>query len=412
MERIYGLLGRRLGHSYSPFLHAALGNPSYRLIELEPEALGAFLAREDIGGLNVTIPYKMVVMPFCDAISGEAAAIGSVNTLVKRGGRLYGYNTDAHGFAYMAARAGLRFEGKKLLVFGNGGAARTVRFVAKAQGAKEVVCLSRNGADNYENMGRHRDAQILVNATPVGMYPHTEESPVELEGFASCEAVLDLVYNPLRTRLLQAAEGLGIPHAGGLAMLAAQARMAGELFFDRRIEETEDARILRALRRHVENIVLIGMPGCGKNAVGAALGALTGRECVDIDANVERAAKKPIPAIFAEDGEAAFRRMEREKTAEAGKASGKIILTGGGVVKDAENYFPLHANGRIYHVERDVSLLAREGRPLSGDADLEAMYAQRLPLYRAFRDAVVENAARIEDAAEAIWRDFCENTCD
>lgn len=410
-DRIFGLLGRKLGHSWSPPIHKALGCKDYGLIELEPEELPAFLARPDIGGLNVTIPYKRDVMPFCDVIDGAAQAIGSVNTLVRRtDGKLYAWNTDAAGFCWMAERAGIRFQGRKAVILGSGGASLTAVACAKRLGAREVVVISRSGPDNYGNLSRHADADIVVNTTPVGMYPNTGAAPVDLKRFPKCTGVLDVVYNPRRTALLLQAEELGIPCSDGLPMLVAQAKAAEEHFFDKTIPDSENERILAMLRQETANIVLVGMPGSGKSAVGAALAALTGREAVDIDRRIVQRAGCSIPEIFAQSGEDAFRTLEREETAEAGKLSGRILLTGGGVVKDLRNYAALHQNGRIYHLIRDLALLPTDGRPLSQGADLAAMWAERAPLYARFRDASVENSGTVEETAAAIWRDFCENS--
>ena len=409
---VYGLLGRKLGHSWSVPIHEALGCSGYRLIELEPEELPAFLAREDIGGLNVTIPYKQAVMPWCGEIDPLAQSIGSVNTLVRRGGKLCAFNTDAAGFCFMAERAGISFAGKKTVILGSGGASLTAAACARRLGAGDVAVISRSGPDNYGNLSRHADAQIVVNATPVGMYPNVGASPVDLAAFPACQGVLDLIYNPRRTALLLQAEALGIPCSDGLPMLTAQAAAAEEHFFGRPIPAEAAERVLADLRRRTGNIVLIGMPGCGKSAVGAALAALTGREAVDIDAAVEARAGRSIPDIFASGGEAAFRALEREETARAGSGTGRILLTGGGVVKDPRNYAPLRQNGRIYHLVRDLAALPRAGRPLSQGADLAAMWAEREPLYRRFRDAVIDNNGGLADAAAAIWRDFCAHSGD
>ena len=413
MEKVYGLLGRKLGHSWSAPIHHQLGCPGYRLIELEPEELPAFLRREDIGGLNVTIPYKREVMPYCDGIDEAARLIGSVNTLVRRAdGKLCAYNTDAAGFCCMARRAKIGFAGQKVLVLGSGGASLTARAMARKMGAREVVVISRTGADNYGNLHRHADADIIVNTTPVGMYPHTGEAPVDLALFPHCSGVLDMIYNPRRTALILQAESLGIPCSDGLPMLVAQATAAEEHFFGKSIPDSENERILAMLRRDTQNIVLIGMPGCGKTTVGRALARLTGREAIDIDQRIEERAGRSIPEIFAAGGEEAFRALEREATAEAGKLSGRIILTGGGVVKDPRNYAPLRQNGRIYQLRRDLSALATDGRPLSAGADLAEMYAQRSPLYARFRDEVIDNNGTVEETAEAIWRDFVEHSGD
>jgi len=412
-EKIYGLLGRKLSYSWSPRIHAALGCSDYRLLELEPEELPAFLSREDIGGLNVTIPYKLAVMPYCDVISEAARRIGSVNTLVRReDGKLYAWNTDAVGFSWMAQQARISFAGAKVVILGSGGASRTVRAVAQMEGAGRVVVISRSGEDNYDNLSRHADADIVVNTTPVGTYPGNGKAPVDLRSFPRCRGVLDLIYNPRRTALLLQAEELGIPCSDGLPMLVAQAKAAEEHFFEKSIPDSENQRILAMLRREMTNIVLIGMPGCGKSTVGEALAALTGREAIDIDARIAEKAGCSIPEIFAGGGEAEFRRHERDITAEVGKLSGKILLTGGGVIKDQRNYASLHQNGRIYHLIRNLDILPTDGRPISQSADLHAMWVERKPLYTAFRDAVIDNNGSVQDTADRIWRDFCAHSGD
>lgn len=412
-KKIYGLLGRTLGHSWSVPIHTALGCPSYRLIPLEPEALPAFVRQPELGGVNVTIPYKREVMSYCDIIDQTAQAIGSVNTLVRRAdGKLYAWNTDAAGFCWMAKQAGISFQGRKAVILGSGGASLTTQAMARHLGAREVAVISRSGPDNYENLSRHADAEIVVNTTPVGTYPNNGAAPVDLTRFPRCKGVLDIVYNPLRTALLMQAEALGIPCSDGLPMLVAQARAAEEHFFEKSIPESENQRILLELRRSMVNIVLIGMPGSGKSSVGMALAALTGREAVDIDQRIAARAGCSIPALFAQGGEAAFRALEREETAAAGKLTGKILLTGGGVVKDPRNYGPLHQNGRIYQLIRSLSDLPTDGRPLSQGADLSAMWAERAPLYARFRDTAVENTGTIQETAAEIWRDFCVHCSD
>ena len=410
-EKIFGLLGRKLCHSWSVPIHTALGCAGYRLIELEPEALESFLAQPNIGGLNVTIPYKRDVMPFCDVIDPMARAIGSVNTLTRRSnGKLYAFNTDAAGFRWMAERAGISFAGKKAVILGSGGASLTAQACARAMGARQVVVISRSGENNYSNLDRHDDADIVVNTTPVGMFPNTGVSPVDLKAFPQCSGVLDVVYNPRRTALLLQAEERGIPCSDGLPMLVAQAKAAEEHFFERSIPDSENERILAQLRRETCNIVLVGMPGCGKTTVGQALAELTGREAVDVDQRIVERTGRSIPDIFARDGEATFRALEREETAEAGKLSSKIILTGGGVIMDERNYAPLHQNGRIYHLIRDLDILPTDGRPVSQSTDLHALWEKRAPFYARFRDAAIENNGAVQETAAAIWRDFCENS--
>lgn len=402
-EKVYGLLGRKLGHSWSAPIHAALGCADYRLIELEPEELGAFLAREDIGGLNVTIPYKRDVMAYCDVLDPMAEAIGSVNTLVRRAdGKLYGYNTDAAGFCFMAQCAGIGFAGKKTLVLGSGGASRTAAACAKKLGAREVVIISRSGENNYTNLGRHADAERIVNTTPVGMYPNNGAAAVDLTAFPACAGVLDLIYNPRRTALLLQAETLGIPCAGGLYMLVAQAKRSCEVFTGTAIDDGEILRIYRRMRREMENIVLIGMPGSGKSTIAALLAERLHRPLLDSDAQVVETAGRPIPDIFAADGEDAFRALETAALAELGKRSGAILATGGGSVCRAENYPLLHQNGTIFWLRRDLALLPKDGRPISQRSDLAELYAQREPLYARFADALIDNNGTPEQTVQQI----------
>lgn len=412
-EKVYGLLGRKLGHSWSVPIHQALGCKDYRLIELEPEELGNFLRREDIGGLNVTIPYKRDVMVFCDVIDEGAKAIGSVNTIVRRAGKLYGYNTDIDGFLYMLRRARISLMGKKVVVLGSGGASLTAQAAAKREGAREVVVVSRTGPDNYENLPqRHGDAEVLVNTTPVGMWPDMTGRPVDLFAFPDMEAVADVIYNPGRTGLLLQAKKGGLRRAGGLPMLVAQAKRAEELFFDKVIPDGETENIIAQLWRDRTNLVLVGMPGCGKTTVGRALARLSGKPFVDLDEEIVRRADKPIPEIFRTEGEEAFRALEAQALAEICAQSGQVIATGGGAVLRAENRDIMRRAGRVYFLRRALEELPTDGRPLSQKGSLEEMYRVRKPLYSAAADTVIDNSVALEATAELIWRDFCENSGD
>ncbi len=397
-----GLLGRKLGHSYSPQIHHELASYEYQLYEKEPEALEAFLKSGAFDGLNVTIPYKKAVMPFLSEISPEAAAIGRVNTIVNRAGKLTGYNTDAFGFAWLLQKSGVEVAGKKALVFGSGGASVTVCHVLKSLGAEPVIVISRSGENNYENLDRHRDAKILVNATPLGMYPENGTSPVDLTRFDAPSAVLDVVYNPARTALILQAEALCIPHASGLSMLVAQAKKACEYFTGEEISNTEIDRIERLLSSQMQNIVLIGMPGCGKSSIGKALSEALHRPFVDADAEIVRRAGCSIPEIFAKSGEPGFRKLESEVLADLGKASGTILATGGGCVTRPENYPSLHQNGRIVWLTRPLELLPTDGRPMSQANPLEALWAARKALYEKFSDVQISNDRTLAACASAI----------
>ena len=399
MQR-YGLLGEKLGHSYSPQLHAQLASYPYDLYEVAPERLDAFLRTTELAGMNVTIPYKKAVIPYCKALSPAAARIGSVNTLVRRADGWYGDNTDYDGFCYMARDFAIA--GKKALVLGNGGVSLTVQQALRDLGAREAVVISRRGPDNYQNLARHADAQIIANATPVGMYPNNGASPLDLAGFPRLEGVLDLIYNPARTALLLQAERRGIACNGGLGMLVAQAKRAAELFTGRAIADSEIERITRSLAGQMQNIVLIGMPGCGKTTLGKALADRLGRPFYDADAVLEQRAGRSIPEIFRCDGEAAFRAQETAALRSLGARSGCVIATGGGCVTRAENYPLLHQNSVIVWLRRDAARLSTRGRPLSQGADLPAMYAARAPLYERFSDCAADNNGAPEQTVENI----------
>lgn len=398
-----GLLGEKLGHSYSPQIHSMLADYEYKLFEKSPEELEDFLKSGEFDGLNVTIPYKKSVMPYCAELSPTAAQIGSVNTIVRRSdGSLYGDNTDAFGFENLIVHNGIEVKGKKALVLGTGGASVTAQAVLKNLGASEVVVISRKGEDNYENIAKHADAEIIANTTPVGMYPNNGKAAVDLTQFPKLSGVLDVVYNPARTALLLQAEKLCIPCAGGLYMLVSQAKRSCELFTGNSIPDSEIDRIERVLSHQMQNIVIIGMPGSGKTAVSTMLAERLGRKIFDTDTIVSEKAGVTIPEIFAAQGEAGFRKLETEATAEVGKLSGNIISTGGGVVTVVDNYELLHQNGVIVWIERDTNKLARDGRPISLSSDLNELYAARLPLYERFADIKADNNGDINDTVNAI----------
>ena len=397
-----GLLGRKLGHSYSPQIHNLLGDYSYVLFEKEPEELENFLKNGDFSGLNVTIPYKKEVIPYLSELSPTAQKMGCVNTVLRRSdGTLYGHNTDYFGFTSLIRHAGLSVAGKKVLVLGSGGASNTAVAALKDLGASPVV-ISRSGENNYGNLHLHRDAAVIVNATPVGMYPNTGVSPIDLALFPHLEGVLDVIYNPARTQLLLDAEKLGIPRENGLWMLVAQAKEAAEVFTGRKISDEVIEKIYRRLSHQMKNIVLIGMPGCGKSTIGTLLAEKLGRTLADADEKIIALAEKSIPDIFAQDGEPTFRDWETKALTELGKQSGLVIATGGGCVTQKRNYPLLHQNGYLVWLERDWSKLPTDGRPLSQANDLGKMYTARKPLYEAFADIRVENTGTPAETVQKI----------
>lgn len=398
-----GLLGRKLGHSYSPAIHGMLSDYSYELFEREPEQLEDFLLHGDWNGINVTIPYKKTVLPYCRELSPLAKEIGSVNTIVRRpDGSLFGDNTDAYGFESLVKKSGIDVRGKKALVLGSGGASVTVVAVLKRLGAGSVTVISRSGEDNYDNIQKHADAKIIVNTTPVGMFPNNGQSAVDLGTFPACEGVLDVVYNPARTALLLQAEQRGIPHAGGLYMLVAQAKRSSEIFTGSSIPDSEIERIEKVLSAQMQNIILIGMPSSGKSTIAAALGEKLGRPVYEADALIEEEAGMDIPAIFAGHGEEYFRKLETQVLRKLGAMSGAIISTGGGSVTREENYAPLHQNGRMIWLLRDTDKLDKTGRPVSLRSDLNELYTQRQPMYARFADAKADNNGTVEETLEQI----------
>lgn len=405
----FGLIGGKLGHSYSPQIHSHLGDYSYVLIEKQPEELEELLRSGAYDGFNVTIPYKSTVIPYCDELSGVAARLRSVNTIVRReDGTLIGHNTDYFGFETMLLRSGVDVNGKKALVLGSGGTSKTAVAVLQDKGA-DVIVISRSGQNNYENLHLHADASLIVNTTPVGMYPNTGVAPVSLDIFPHLEGVLDVIYNPARTALLQMAEKRGIVAMNGLLMLVAQAKESAEWFVGQSIADDKINAIHALLARQMENIILIGMPGSGKSTIGKLLAEKTGKKFVDADEVVVEKAGCTIPDIFANQGEAGFRALETQVLSELGKSSGLVIATGGGCVTREENYPLLHQNGRIFCVQRDLDKLATDGRPLSQVTKMEEMYRIRKPLYEQFADCMVSNNGTPEHAVEQILSIWEEN---
>lgn len=397
-----GLLGRKLGHSYSPQIHNRLANYPYALYEIEPDELEEFLLTGQFTGLNVTIPYKKAVIPYCKKLSQQAEKLGAVNTIIKAAdGTLIGHNTDYFGFRSMVDRSGLLLGGKKALVLGSGGASATAAAVLRELGA-DVVVISRTGKDNYNNLERHKDAAVIVNATPVGMYPETDKSPVSLDIFPALEGVLDLIYNPGRTKLLQQAEERGIVAENGLWMLVAQAKESAEWFTKAKIDDSIIPEIHKALRTQMENLILIGMPGSGKSTVGKILSEKLGKTFVDVDEEITKKAGISIPQIFSQRGETEFRKIESDVLSELGMRSGYVIATGGGCVTQARNYPSLHQNGTIIWLQRELEMLPVDGRPLSQNANLQHMYAYRKPLYKAFSDLAAANTGTPEETANTI----------
>ena len=407
----FGLLGRTLGHSFSPRIHSALGNANYELFEREPSQLQEFFADPELQGINITIPYKVNALEACDVVDPRAERIGCVNTMVRKDGKWHGYNTDYDGFVFTLQHAGIDVAGKECIILGDGASSATVHVALEDLGAKNIVHLSRKTAPFYGDAPNYYEtAQIIINCTPIGMYPHNPANLIDITQFSKLEGVVDLIYNPRRTILLLQAEMMEIPHCDGLPFLVAQGVEAanhfqGESFGTKKIEQ-----ILRDMRREKENIILIGMPGVGKTTVGKALGEEMGRTCVDVDHELE----KEIGAIstyITEQGEPAFREKEAEMIAKFGTQTGLIISTGGGCVTVPKNFAHLRQNGRIYQLTQPVENLSTSGRVLSsgGIERLRELEATRTPMYESFAQSIIEHNRNAPETVATILEDFEAN---
>lgn len=405
----YGLIGEKLGHSFSPEIHACIGDYPYQLKELAPDAVAPFLEKREFSAINVTIPYKETVIPFCDEIDEAARAIGAVNTVVNRGGRLYGYNTDFAGLKALIEHTGADPKGKKALILGTGGTCKTAVAVLRAMDAAEIVIagrIPREGVIGYDALPY--DAQMLINTTPCGMYPHIDGLAADPADFPNLQAVIDVVYNPLRTDLLQKAERLGIPHGGGMLMLATQAIRAAEHFFDRTIDATRAQQIVRQVENIKTNIVLVGMPASGKTTVGRAVAEALGRPFIDADEALVKAVGRSIPDIFAQEGEPAFRRYEAQTIRELSGHNGCVIATGGGAVLSDENIRYLKKNGRIYFLDRSLeNLMPTADRPTASSVEaMQKRYRERYPLYLKHSDRRIDADTDIAQVANMIIEEY------
>lgn len=405
----FGLLGRTLGHSFSPQIHAMIGDYNYQLFEVAPEEIPTFFARDDWQGTNVTIPYKETVLPYCDEISAAARRIGCVNTLVRHpDGTIFGTNTDYDGLAFALDNAGIEIGGRKCLVLGNGATSKTICTVLADKGARDIVVFGRHDAVPYSDIDAHHDAEVIVNATPVGMYPKNSARLIALDGFANLEACFDVIYNPHRSQFLLDAERLGVTICDGLPMLVAQAVYAAVHFVGLKDPREKILPILARMRADDENIVLIGMPGVGKTTVGKALAARLGRDFVDIDSAIEERYGS-VPDYINTHGADAFRAIESEVIADVSQGHGLVIATGGGAPTIPANKDLLRQNGRVYWLTRPLTDLPTDGRPLStgGLATLERLFAERHEAYADFADATVANDA-IDTTVTKILEDFHE----
>lgn len=407
----FGLLGRTLGHSFSPRIHSALGNTNYELFEREPSQLQEFFANPELQGINITIPYKVNALEACDVVDPRAERIGCVNTMVRKDSKWHGYNTDYDGFVFTLQHAGIDVAGKECIILGDGASSATVHVALEDLGAKNIVHLSRKTAPFYGDAPNYYEtAQIIINCTPIGMYPHNPANLIDITQFSKLEGVVDLIYNPRRTILLLQAEMMEIPHCDGLPFLVAQGVEAANHFQGEHFGTKEIEQILRDMRREKENIILIGMPGVGKTTVGKALGEEMGRTCVDVDHELEKEIGD-ISTYITEQGEPAFREKEAEMIAKFGTQTGLIISTGGGCVTVPKNFAHLRQNGRIYQLTQPVENLSTSGRVLSsgGIERLRELEATRTPMYESFAQCIVEHNRNAPETVAAILEDFETN---
>ncbi len=404
----YGLIGEKLGHSFSKEIHEKIEDYTYTLKEIAKGELESFITKKEFNAINVTIPYKEEVIPYLDVISDRAKAIGAVNTVVNKDGALYGYNTDGLGLIALLEKNDISLKGKKVIILGTGGTSKTALQVAKELGAKDVIRVGRSkkeGCITYEEMYlAHTDADIIINTTPCGMYPDCTSIPLKLERFSSLSGVCDVIYNPLRTPLVLQAKGLGINACGGLCMLVSQAVYAVEKFTKRPYDKDLADKIYSDILSSKENIVLTGMPSCGKSAIGEALSKLTSRVLIDTDKMIQEKHKMTIPEIFSKHGEKTFREWESECVAEASKTNGCIIATGGGAILRSENVSALKQNGRVYFIDRALENLSpTSDRPLALDKEAIAKrYDERYPIYTSVADETVSNNSTIDDVCKQI----------
>lgn len=408
----YGCIGEKLTHSFSKEIHNLLFDYDYEIREIPKGELQAFMTKRDFKAINVTIPYKRDVIPFLDEISDTAKQIGAVNTIVNRGGRLYGYNTDFSGLIALIKLNGITLEGKKVLILGSGGTSKTAVAVAEYLGALSVKRVSRTAKEDcitYEEAYKNfAVAEVVINTTPCGMYPNIIGEPINLDGFPKTEAVVDAIYNPLCSNLVVKAKKKGIKATGGLYMLVSQAAFAAELFIDTKVSEDKVYDVYKKIEQSKRNIVLTGMPSSGKSTVGKQLANELGMQFIDTDKEIEKSEGKTIPEIFTEVGESGFRDIEARIITTVSAKQNCVISTGGGAILREQNITALKGNGTIFFIDRPLEkLVTTDDRPLSSNRDdLVKRYNERYDIYCNTADEQILNDGEIDAVTKAIKEDF------
>ena len=392
----YGLIGEKLSHSFSKIIHSEICDYDYSLKELKPEEVAAFMKDADFKGINVTIPYKQEVMKYLDEISPAAEKIGAVNTVVNRGGRLVGYNTDFHGLSALIKHAKVEIKDKKVLILGSGGTSKTAAAVAESMCAATVLKVSRTGGDGLltysEAETYHSDCDVIINTTPCGMYPKIGLAAIDIDKFTNLSGVIDVVYNPLSSALVTSAKQRGIKAEGGLYMLVAQAVFAAEKFADKSFSTDIIDSIYEKILKKERNIVLIGMPSSGKSTLGKVLAKEYGKDFIDSDEEIVKLCGMPISEIFSLYGEAHFREIEALVIANLSKMQNAVIATGGGAVLNKRNLDLLKENGVVLFLDRPLEeLIATDDRPLSSTADaVRRRYEERYDIYKSSAEKIVK----------------------
>ena len=408
----YGLIGEHLGHSFSKVIHEKIGDYVYEIKEIEPENVESFIKKREFMGINVTIPYKEKVIPMLDYVDNNAKKIGAVNTVVNKDGELYGYNTDYSGMRALVLRVGAEIEGKKVLIIGTGGTSKTARAVVTDMGAKEIIFVSNvkvDGALSYEEVyAFHTDVDVIFNTSPVGMYPKNNATPIDLKKFPRLTALIDVVYNPIKTKLVREAQALGIRAEGGLYMLGAQAVYAYEHFTGKTVDKSLCDDIYSDVIKEKNNIILVGMPSSGKTSVGTKIAQMTGKQFIDTDDEIVKAEGTDIPTIFADKGEGYFRDLEAKIVEDVSKLNGFVIATGGGAILREANVDFLKQNGKIYFLDRSLSkLMPTEDRPLSRDREaIEKRYNERYGIYKSVADVIINGDGTVDEVAELLYKEL------